>query len=435
MFLSIGVVVPTTGLADDYGRGLLKEADAAASRLIDRVDELLAQPDPPGLFRRHLQSVRSIVLAERGRFALYADTPEYLTDAVRQLRWLLNGFNADSASWQSYLDGRRALILSFLSPHDGTMQFYKFGLPKGWDPDRPYPLFVELHGYMPKPEPLQFICDQLGLPDNPANAPYVVLKTYEDVDRSGYHLCPWGRGNKGYVGIGETDVWETIADAGKSFAFDPDRHYLYGFSMGGGGTWHIASRTPDRWAAIAMIAPSLERTKDGFAYGLAGNLANTPTWIACGESDPLFADYGRIIAGLGAAGTPLTASTQPGVGHAFPWSLQRESVLWLKTHVRTRPDNFQFVADSDLHHGIWGVELERDARLSAIPRFNCRIEGQMIRLESSGTNRLKVDAGPEGLGMSGEITIVWNGGTAYQGSAGSIVLETSPPEKDGGPSQ
>jgi pimeloyl-ACP methyl ester carboxylesterase len=402
----------------------LKEADSAATRLITRLDELLAQPANPALFRRHLHSVRSLVLSERGRFALYTLTPEFLSDAVRQLRWLLNGFHSDAAEWQSYLDGKRALMLAFLSPHDGTLQFYKLGLPKEWEPERRYPLFVELHGFIPRPQPLQFICDQLGLPDDPSNVPYTVLKTYADVDRSGYHLCPWGRGNTGYVGIGEIDVLETIADAGKAFHFDPDRNYLYGFSMGGGGTWHIATRTPDRWAAIAMIAPSLRRTTGGFDYGLERNLALTPVWIACGESDELFGDYKRIVAGLGAAGTPLTATSQPGIGHAFPWSLQRESVLWLKAQARQRPDNFQFVADTDGHRGIWGVEVERDPAASVLARFSCHIDGQNIRIESSGARRIKVDAGPSGLGLTGEIAIHWNGHTAYKGASTSVVINT-----------
>ena len=55
----------------------------------------------------------------------------------------------------------------------------------------------------------------------------------------GYHIAPWGRGNLSYRDIGEQDVYEAINDIEKNFNIDQNRKYLYGFSMGGGGTWSI----------------------------------------------------------------------------------------------------------------------------------------------------------------------------------------------------
>ena len=69
--------------------------------------------------------------------------------------------------------------------------------------------------------------------------------------QAGYYVMPYGRGNSSYRDIGEIDVLESYDDMHRTFKIDPDRRYLYGFSMGGSGTWRIARRTPDRWAAVA----------------------------------------------------------------------------------------------------------------------------------------------------------------------------------------
>ena len=44
--------------------------------------------------------------------------------------------------------------------------------------------------------------------------------------------------------------------ARKEFNIDPDRIYLWGHSMGGGGTYHLAAKYPDIWAGLAVAAPA-----------------------------------------------------------------------------------------------------------------------------------------------------------------------------------
>ena len=45
----------------------------------------------------------------------------------------------------------------------------------------------------------------------------------------------------------------------KEYTIDPDRVYLMGHSMGGGGTWHLGIKYPDLWAGLAPIAPAIFR--------------------------------------------------------------------------------------------------------------------------------------------------------------------------------
>jgi hypothetical protein len=123
---------------------------AEAVRLLgDRLDQLAATAKPP-LFRRHLISVNAIVHSEAARAMLNTGTdPKAAEETLGYLRELTNAYNGDAAQWNTYLEGRRALILARLSGRDGTLQFYSVHLPGDWNPHTAYPLLLNLHGAGP----------------------------------------------------------------------------------------------------------------------------------------------------------------------------------------------------------------------------------------------------------------------------------------------
>jgi predicted peptidase len=49
-------------------------------------------------------------------------------------------------------------------------------------------------------------------------------------------------------------------DVGRAYRVDPDRVHLTGLSMGGGGTWHVGLRHPDRFASIAPVCAVADLT-------------------------------------------------------------------------------------------------------------------------------------------------------------------------------
>ncbi|BDU73335.1 carboxylesterase family protein [Mesoterricola silvestris] len=82
------------------------------------------------------------------------------------------------------------------------------------------------------------------------------------------------------------------------FRCDPDRVYLTGLSMGGHGTWYLAYRHPEVFAAVAPVCGWVERPNpllesdpvvppaDGPAFpALARKLRDVPVWIFHGEMD------------------------------------------------------------------------------------------------------------------------------------------------------
>jgi len=77
----------------------------------------------------------------------------------------------------------------------------------------------------------------------------------------------------------QTDVLiNLLDDIEKNYRVDTDRVYLTGLSMGGFGTWTLAERYPQRFAAIAPICGGSERYA---AY----RLKKVPVWAFHGAKD------------------------------------------------------------------------------------------------------------------------------------------------------
>src|SRR6185436_15886763 len=54
--------------------------------------------------------------------------------------------------------------------------------------------------------------------------------------------------------LSEQDVMRVLQHVRQQYTIDERRIYLLGHSMGGIGTWKVAAKYPDVWAAIAPIS-------------------------------------------------------------------------------------------------------------------------------------------------------------------------------------
>jgi poly(3-hydroxybutyrate) depolymerase len=141
----------------------------------------------------------------------------------------------------------------------GEILPYRLYVPTTYDASKPMPLIVALHG--------------LG------GSEASFFESYERrlpaiAEKHGYLLvAPLGYRPDGFYGWGvgeppadpaarqlqersEQDVMEVLALVKRNYRVDESRIYLMGHSMGAIGTWRLAAKYPDIWAALGPISGS-----------------------------------------------------------------------------------------------------------------------------------------------------------------------------------
>jgi predicted peptidase len=121
-----------------------------------------------------------------------------------------------------------------------------------------------------------------------------------------------GGGNWQADGADAMRALEMLKLAQQEFDTDPDRVYLTGLSMGGGGTWSIAAKHPKMFAAIV---PMCAQSNLEIAPKLAE--AHLPVWDFCGDADRAgTVSFSRKMhEALTKAGADAKYTEYPGVGH------------------------------------------------------------------------------------------------------------------------
>jgi predicted peptidase len=119
----------------------------------------------------------------------------------------------------------------------------------------------------------------------------------------------------------------------KEFNGDRTRLYLTGLSAGGNGTWSIAYKYPERFAALIVVCgwiSELQSNTTGVLYpaiappaaadpfvAVAERVARVPVWMFHGEKDPRVPveESRRMAAALKASGSDVRYTELAGVGH------------------------------------------------------------------------------------------------------------------------
>src|SRR5262249_39016214 len=143
-------------------------------------------------------------------------------------------------------------------------------------------------------------------------------------------VFPQCRKNVWWIDPGmETQAIKALDRSIDEFNGDRDRTYLTGISMGGYGTWHLASLYPGKFAAyvpvcgginpppgIAVPKPAASSTADAYAE-TAGKIGSIPVWVFHGSADPAVpvAESRKMVEALRAAGGSVKYTEYEGVGH------------------------------------------------------------------------------------------------------------------------
>ena len=155
------------------------------------------------------------------------------------------------------------VVRAYVSRIDDSIQPYGLVVPTSFasKPKRPHRLDVWLHGRDNLLTELKFLNDR--------------QRSYgEFTPPDTFVLHPYGRYCNAFKFAGETDVFEAIDHVRKHYPIDETRISIRGFSMGGGGTWHLASHYPSFWAGAAPGAGFAETAE----FQRIWNKEPKPSW-------------------------------------------------------------------------------------------------------------------------------------------------------------
>ena len=145
---------------------------------------------------------------------------------------------------------------------------YLLFLPEGYEAqDKEWPLILFLHGAGERGNDLTKVKVH-GPPkivEKQKDFPFIVVSPQ----------CPEGQWWTDNLDMLINLLDEIIA----RYNVDKDRVYLTGLSMGGFGSWALAAKYPDRFAAVAPVCGGALQTN---AY----SLADVPIWVFHGAKDP-----------------------------------------------------------------------------------------------------------------------------------------------------
>ena len=199
----------------------------------------------------------------------------------------------------------------------GRHQPYGLLVPEGWKPDERSPLLLALHSLERNHN--QYASVSPGL-----------LEELGD-ERDSLILTPLARGvDTWYLDSGLADTLEAWADVRRSFRVDRDRTSLYGYSMGGYGTFRLGLLMPDRFArAATYVGPP------AYAYWTPPVLYTPqPEWRPAATTNPLVPNalnlpYEMTVAGedelVAPAGTKAQAASFAEAGNAYRFYFHPEA--------------------------------------------------------------------------------------------------------------
>ncbi|HPU34142.1 MAG TPA: PHB depolymerase family esterase [Phycisphaerae bacterium] len=196
---------------------------------------------------------------------------------------------------------------------------YLLYLPEGYDkdPDKKWPLILFLHGAGERGDNLEKvkIHGPPKLVEHGRKLPFIVVSPQ----------CP---ADSWWEPVSLNALLDEVQDRHR---VDPDRIYVTGLSMGGFGTWDLATRYPERFAAIAPICGGGNKL-------LVGRIKNVPVWAFHGDADPVVPvkRTDEMVEALKRAGGNVKYTCYPGVQHDS-WTAtynNPELYEWFLSHKR-----------------------------------------------------------------------------------------------------
>ncbi len=202
---------------------------------------------------------------------------------------------------------------------DGSTQTVKYQLlaPEHIEPGKKYPLILFLHGAGERGSDntaqLKFLPTWIAEPKLRAKYPCFLIAPQCPAGEKWVN-SPWDKKTSQPLPVEMAEPMkiavEILDQVIAEKPVDTDRLYLTGLSMGGYGTWDLAARLPERFAAAAPICGGGDDKQ-------AERLVKLPIWAWHGDADPAVPvrRSREMIAAIKKAGGSPKYTELPGVGH------------------------------------------------------------------------------------------------------------------------
>jgi poly(3-hydroxybutyrate) depolymerase len=358
-----------------------------------------------------------------------------------------------AAGQDPYKDRAGVFIKAYRSPVDDTLQPYALYVPRSYDPARSYPLLVTLHGATSNH--LLNRRRAFGLGNRPGESDHEAIRNeveYPEVDF--VVAAPYGRGEiAGYNGIAEGDVLTVLDDVMRAYNVDPDRVHLTGLSMGGGGTWHLGLRYPDRFASLSPVcavahigmfpwaagmgALDKELAELTSAMAVAENASNQRLFIFHGDEDPAVSvaqsrKMIEVYEGLGWLGRSVHYFELPGVNHfAWDFSYRGASLFDRIREVRRErfPERVVYKTHSLRYNKAYWLRIDRLDRGMKLARIEGRRAPGAFEVTTENLSAFTILLEPEIAPAGQALSVKVNGKEAFEGVPAGKLLSFAADKK------
>lgn len=233
--------------------------------------------------------------------------------------WLKGQLHGNTKYWSK--NGDLQFDLSFdhginKNPKDVHYQYLSY-TPKDYNADtlKTWPLIIYLHGGSDRGTDLNKLYSN-GIPDQIYRGrefPFIIIAPQ----------CPE------HIRF-STDNWfeNFFREITFKYRIDTNRVYLTGVSLGGSGTWYIATKYSDKFAAIAPMSGFTSHLD--FIDNNIDRLIDIPIWAFHGKIDNVvpFEETERIIKKLDGKNKELIFTVEPQVGHWINWLIYPNQELY-----------------------------------------------------------------------------------------------------------
>ncbi len=417
----------------------------AAQQALARVRDKAAGLDP--LLREvSLPSSEMLVEDAEMRWSDFGQAPRDWEFVKRQLETARADAEKLAAGEDPWKGRTGALTKAYRSEVDGTLQPYGLYVPPSYDPAKPWPLLVGLHGS--GTNHLLHRRRLFGLGNEPGEGDYeAIRKDFPFPDVGFLVLTPYGRGESaGYGGIAEGDVLRAMGDVQRAYNVDPDRVHLTGLSMGGGGTWHIGLRYPDRFASISPVCgladldlmpwvagwPALDKelmSLTGYTR-IVENASNLQVFVFHGDED----DAVSVTASrkmmesfekAGLAGKSVRYFELPGVTH-FAWDFAyRDAGLFRRVAGIRRnpfPERVVYSTFSPRYGKAYWMRIDRIDRGLVLARIEGTQTAGVFDVKTDNVSAFSLLLAPQIAPAGKPVEVKVNGMSAFRGVPKGDVL-------------